>query len=93
MATTTSAAGRRQITFHLGDAFDAAVGGYAHDARVAAVVGYLALWAAHSPRYQNVAIHTHDNGDLTARYADAAGAVTYEIFAQRGPDGTYTTHS
>lgn len=60
-----------------------------------AAVGKLACWAIEgAERYTGLcSITGHRNGDLSAKYRNPAGDITYDLLAQRRDDGSYGFHS
>jgi hypothetical protein len=84
----------RTVQLHLTEEFLDAVGGLP-DPEVSRCVGYLATWAIGSERHKGgtVTIGGDKDGNLSALYRNADGAVTYEIFGLRSDTGNYSTHS
>jgi hypothetical protein len=56
-------------------------------------IGYLAMWAIGSPRYENVTLYVEPDGCIEGRYSTTGGEITYTIFGKRDDDGSYTFHS
>lgn len=82
---------RRTVTINFADNFAEATQETKNE--VERAIGYLSLWAYGSPNKSNVVINCGRYGDISARYTDASNQTTYEILAQRRPDGTYSYHS
>jgi len=59
-------------------------------------IGYLVRWGM-GERHSNVKIcgigQGHDADCLFATYTDGNGKITYELFAHRSDDGTFSFHS
>ena len=68
---------------------------FPHDTNISQAIGYLSTWAISSiERYAGkVVITGRDNGNISAQYHDSKGFASYNIFAQRREDGTYSFHS
>lgn len=61
---------------------------------VSEAIGYLTTWAIGSERHSGrVSLYGDRLGNLHANYRNANDDVSYELYGQRGEDGSYSFHS
>lgn len=88
----------RKIALHLTDEFHEmmmTIEGTVmpHYAGIQDALGRLTLWGFHHKRYNHVSIYGRRDGDINAVYMDESGTTTYNLYAKRQDDGSYSYHS
>ena len=56
-------------------------------------LGHLMFWAFHDKKYNHVSVHGRRDGDINAVYMNDDQTVTYNLYALRQEDGSYSYHS
>jgi len=82
----------RTVQIHFGEEFLAAVD--MPSKAVDLAVGYLSCWGIAGVRFASVVIYGERDGNISVTYRNAAGEVTFGMYALRSEDGkSYSFHS
>ncbi len=70
---------RRTVEITVDEKFVSNYDGEYNTHAIGAAVGYLSLWAAHSPSKCKCKLHLNSRGEIDASYYDAENNLTYTI--------------